>query len=275
MVQAFKDAGAIVKRRRRSITISRFTAGVETRPDSPGRSKITGWNSGMSRRIGNYIENFRQDFSIMATLTYGKDYPRDGQRVKAHLRAFVERLRRREWFADNSLVWFLEFQERGAPHFHFLGTGWISKNWVAQAWAEITGGDARSCSRVEALRNPDSAGAYARKYAMKTEQKCVPSGFEHIGRMWGCCGNKICKGMPRQPVVVAATSGALPHSFKQSIKHCQELFGVRLAETLSGYVIYGTTEGIERSWRYLREGSALHVLTDNFRASTLPETAGG
>lgn len=274
-IKAYTESGTIIKRRKRSITISPYTAGSTTRTPQTSRSRITGWNSGMSRRLGNYIENFRQDFTVMVTLTYPAEYPGDGKTTKAHLRALVERLRRRKWFNDNSLIWFLEFQERGAPHFHFLATGWVSKDLIATAWAEITGGDARSCSRVEALRDPESAGAYARKYAMKSEQKRVPSGFEKIGRMWGCCGNKICKGMPRQPVVVAATSGALPSKFKEDIKHCRDTFKVRLAETLSGYVLYGTKQGIEKSWHYLREDFALRVLTDNFRASSMPRTAGG
>lgn len=270
-----KQAGVVIKRRRRSITFTRYTAGAETPAQKSSRTKIVGWNDGMARRLGNYIENFRQDFSVMGTLTYPAAYPCNGDEVKAHWRAFVERLRRTGWMdKGGSLVWFLEFQDRGAPHFHFLATNFVGKEWVAKAWAEITNGDASSCSRMETLRWADSAGAYARKYAMKSEQKTVPPGFERIGRMWGCVGNKIVRGMPRQPVVVAATIGPMPTGFDAMLMHCIAAYKVRVAWTMSGMVIYGTTEGIESSWRYLRVGSAIHVLTDNFRASTQPGTAG-
>jgi len=261
--------GTVIKRRRRSISFNSYFEGVQTNEKSNGRSACSGWNDGMARRLGNYIENFRTDFTGMVTLTYPAEYPHDGEIVKMQWRAFIERLRRTEWFAQNSLVWFLEFQDRGAPHFHFLTTGWIAKDWVAQNWADITNGDWRACSRTEALKNPDSAGAYARKYATKSEQKTIPIEFEHIGRMWGCSGNKICKGMPRQPVVVATSKGAHPSKMKYLIEFIVSATKCRMAETRSGMVIYGTVRQIMEVWSWLEAHAAITVLTDNFRAGSM------
>lgn len=267
MVQGF---GTVVKRRRRSITISPYYEGMQSNEKNNYRANIVGWNSGMARRLGNYIDNFRTDFTGFVTLTYPASYPCNGVTVKRHWRAFIERLRRTNWFDENSIIWFLEFQERGAPHFHFLCTGWIQKDWVAENWAQITQGDIHACSRVEALRNPEVAGCYARKYAQKSEQKEIPQGFQHVGRMWGCSGNKISKGMPRQPVVVAALKGCLPVDLFHVIETVERLYKLRVAQTLSGMVIYGSVTQIQGAFRWLEENTAITVLTDNFREGSRP-----
>ncbi len=134
--------------------------------------------------------------------------PPSGKVCKVHLRAFRERLTRylklsgvSKWGA----LWFLEFQRRGAPHFHLLLFGFgfslveLSdfKAWLSTAWAEI-------------VRHPDSdeyakhlkAGTraewckaehfgYALKYAAKLEQKLVPVEFSDIGRFWGCWNSPL------------------------------------------------------------------------------------
>ena len=57
---------------------------------------------------------------IFITLTYPQEFP-DPSLLKEHRRRFVERLRRR--FPKASSVYRLEFQKRGAPHWHFLWFG--------------------------------------------------------------------------------------------------------------------------------------------------------
>lgn len=58
----------------------------------------------------------------MVTLTYPGDWETvapDGPTAKAHLRAFFERYKR-AWGENWRGIWKLEFQRRGAPHFHLL-----------------------------------------------------------------------------------------------------------------------------------------------------------
>jgi len=250
MTEAFKEFGVQIKVRPRQVSISNYYHGVQTN-EKTVRSNICGWNGSMARRLGAYISNFREDFSGFVTLTYPDVYPNDGKVVKAHWRAFVERLRRKGWFEDYSLVWFLEFQERGAPHFHFLCTGWIEKKWVAEAWAEITDGNVQSCSRVEALRNPEAAGCYAMKYAMKSEQKVVPEGFKNVGRFWGCSGKKIHKGLPRQPSVAAAIPGRSCGDVLNKIKEIETISGIKVFHHDYGAMIYGSRRTIREVYRIL------------------------
>src|SRR5262249_54003424 len=50
----------------------------------------------------------------MITLTYQQEFPCDGRQVHRDLETFLDRLQRR--FGELSLIWKLEFQRRGAPH---------------------------------------------------------------------------------------------------------------------------------------------------------------
>jgi hypothetical protein len=86
----------------------------------------------------------------------------------------------------------MEFQSRGAPHFHCFLTAEIPKEEISQAWYRIVGsGDdrhLRAGTRIEALREVYAAGAYAAKYLKKQEQKDVPEGYIEVGRFWGLFG---------------------------------------------------------------------------------------
>lgn len=245
-----KIEGIRIKVRRRMLSISSIIN--EERDTRPKRSEIKCWNEGMGRRLGAYLDNFRSDFTGMVTLTYPQVYPKDGREVKQHLRAFIERLRRIQYFERHSLVWFMEFQERGAPHIHMLVTGWIGKDWVAQAWADITGGNTRACSRVEALRHARAAGAYARKYASKQNQKHIPPDFANVGRFWGCCGAKKLQELDRVPCVVASRPGATPAAYSSTLWSAAKRYRCRVVDTPIGFAVYGSEKGIFELWRYLR-----------------------
>lgn len=132
------------------------------------------------------------------TLTYPKDYTTDGKEVKRHLDLIKRWLKR---YGVKAGSWFLEFQVRGAPHFHCYLSGYPvgGVNAVSLAWYNIVGsGDAkhlawhegklsgRPC--LEWFRVPHAASSYATKYATKQEQKDVPEDYQSVGRFWGCWG---------------------------------------------------------------------------------------
>lgn len=129
-------------------------------------------------------------FHSMMTLTYPSDYPSNGKEVKRHFRNLMKRVNRR-WPGVNYL-WFLEFQARGAPHYHLLlstkvvnGDGW----WLSDTWYEIVGsGDEKhhhAGTRCENMRKAGAGARYAVKYAMKMTQKKVPHDYANVGRFWG------------------------------------------------------------------------------------------
>ena len=84
---------------------------------------------------------------------------------------------------------YLEFQERGAPHFHILVDKEIPHQKVAKSWYRIVGsGDEKHLkagTEVRAIRAKDSIGYYLTTYMEKARQKSVPPEYEKVGRFWG------------------------------------------------------------------------------------------
>lgn len=140
------------------------------------------------KNLAFVANNTDVEFLYMVTLTYPSEYPGNGVTIKRELDAFFKRVKRQ--YGQFSYLWFLEFQGRGAPHFHILLTIEIGKEFCSRAWFEIVqSGDEkhlRAGTRVEKLRSSEGGKRYAVKYATKTRQKAVPQGFRDVGRFWGC-----------------------------------------------------------------------------------------
>lgn len=114
------------------------------------RGVITGRSSKSNRRLMNFLSQIdfvdfaaldvRQNNvnSVFLTLTYPGEYSSDMLQYKNDLNKFRKRLKRA--FSLNWAIWFLEFQARGAPHYHLVLTfnsvidlsyfrSWCSSNW--------------------------------------------------------------------------------------------------------------------------------------------------
>jgi hypothetical protein len=165
------------------------------------RGDIKGFSRASRRRLLIKL-NQRNPDDLSAfyhiTLTYPKRFPEKGEEHKADIDALIKRMKRR-FGEDIEYLWKLEFQKRGAPHYHFIVylpkvyrvqylRKWIAKGWyeIAQRfWEEklenhLTAGT--SCDKVQSLRK---AGAYLSKYIAKEGDE-VP---EDQGRFWGCSRN--------------------------------------------------------------------------------------
>lgn len=154
-------------------------------------------------------------WTSLITLTYGVNYPHNGKTAKKHLNTFLVSARR-EW-GDFDYFWVLEFQHRGAVHFHVattlpppdtfqrtrLGQIWsrISQegNWpYTQAeffpYSHVYGDELKTrdaCCSVhefskawERIRKSDGMSRYMAKYAQKLTQKVVPVWYRNVGRFW-------------------------------------------------------------------------------------------
>lgn len=219
----------------------------------PPRGVITSWSRSMGRRLRFTIDNFKTDFTAFVTLTYPASAPKTGAEVKAHWRALVERARRARLMESQSWVWWLEFQERGAPHLHFLSSGWIPKQWIAQNWADVTGGDSRVATRVEGLKTAAAAGAYAAKYASKQEQKQVPPDFHDVGRFWGMVGEARKSGELAGPACPSLTAVRVGERPGRTFRAISENFDARMYETPRGYVCYAPERTIKEIWTWLSQ----------------------
>jgi len=155
-------------------------------------------------------------FLSVMTLTYGVNYPHNGRVAKKHLNAFLVAARRE--FGPFEYFWVLEFQHRGAVHFHLATTlpepDIFQREMFAHMWSRISQeGDwpyakfdpyddsnwvrdllytRSACYSVhvhpkawEKVKSDDGMGRYLAKYANKLRQKEVPSWYRNVGRFWG------------------------------------------------------------------------------------------
>jgi hypothetical protein len=179
---------------RRDAVVKREGCGANVQPSK--RGVVTEFTEASRRRLAFVANNTECAFRTMITLTYPKVYPNDGCVCKSHLRAFLQAFRR--FTGGASYLWFLEFQRRGAPHFHILTDYPLPRDahkrksiqrWVSQRWYRVTGEKDPlhliAGTRVERLRSPEGGAHYAVKYATKMEQKAVPREYANVGRLWG------------------------------------------------------------------------------------------
>jgi hypothetical protein len=170
----------------------------------------------------------------------GGDYMRDGAAVKAHL----QQVRKFLTYRKISGLWFLEFQKRGAPHFHLFLDRELHPDQVERLrdwwYLRIGSGDPKHRRRGvdhQVLRKPHAAGAYAAKYSTKNEQKTVPEQYQDVGRFWGHFGKRLtseqCEVEREKLVQVARFARRAEKALRRS-----EGFPPRNSRTLSS-VRYG------------------------------------
>lgn len=150
----------------------------------------------------------------MVTFTYPQVFPTDGQLAKAQLKRMYERWRAR--YAKPKGMWKMEFQRRGAPHFHcFVGLPEPEDDlraWLLGQWYEVVGsGDERHLyNGVDISRwrwgtlgeNRSRVGEYFARHGAKgwkSYQNRVPEGYVSPGQFWGVWGLK--------PLVVVTALG--------------------------------------------------------------------
>ncbi len=158
---------------------------IDTTKERKKRGSIKKYSFGASKRCKFFMRNTAHLMKVMITLTYPKDYPMDGTTVKSHLHTFLSWLR----YHGYKYIWVLEFQERGAPHFHILVDKEIPHQDVAQSWYRIVGSNdekhLKAGTEARAIKAKGSIGYYLTSYMEKSRQKAVPPEYEKVGRFWG------------------------------------------------------------------------------------------
>lgn len=174
-----------------------YTAGYRRQYEGgiPGgeRGEIKAFSTQSRRRLTKYIANCRARYRYLGTLTV-KEFSMRGEIFKGfidvYLRWFLARMRAVKEPELQSILWWLEFQARGAPHLHFLYTERVRWELASKHWAKVVGDEsiAQTATRFEKIRKPGAMAAYIAKYAAKLEQKDAPAGMTGVGRYWGVRG---------------------------------------------------------------------------------------
>lgn len=106
-------------------------------------------------------------FGLMLTFTY-RENMLDGRLAKNHLEKLALWLKRIR--PNNTFIWRMEFQERGAIHFHIiaLNVAYIDAKKLTAYWQKLTGDD--SYPDVQKLRSRKRVMSYISKYIGKVTQ---------------------------------------------------------------------------------------------------------
>ncbi|HXX88827.1 MAG TPA: hypothetical protein VEI83_01225 [Acidimicrobiales bacterium] len=181
------------------------------RPGRPTRSKITGFSSDSRERLRRRAVSLPWENAVgpggigMVTFTYPEAFPTDGEVSKAQLKRLYERWRRR--YGKPRGMWKMEFQQRGAPHFHcFVGLPEPEdelRAWLLRQWYEVvrSGDERHRFHGVDISRwrwgtlgeNRARVGEYFARHGAKgwkSYQNRVPEGYVSPGQFWGVWGLK-------------------------------------------------------------------------------------
>ena len=128
----------------------------------------------------------------LLTLTYGHDWNKDPRQWKQNLKEFRRRFNRE--FTLLRAIWRLEFQKRGAPHFHLLVFDYpfIDLDRVQTIWYDILKtppsqryGNAVDVKHVKGDGNKSLIMSYVSKYVAKTSGPSAGEIPSSVGRVWG------------------------------------------------------------------------------------------
>lgn len=201
------------------------------------RGAVKGFSRASRKRLLDLFNKIPLDVrrnALFVTLTYPSQWPDDWAKWKRHLDTFVKRVLRR--WPRGAMIWRLEFQKRGAPHFHLVvfGVPFVPHRWVARAWFEIV--DSGQPEHLEAgtevrrCRNDKMAQYYISKYVGKEDDS--EQGKNCCGRVWGVRG--------RDSLGIVICTIRLPAHSWYSIRRTLRNF---LARRLKRRVRWGVSDG--------------------------------
>jgi hypothetical protein len=171
------------------LEVSKNRLSANGKKDQPIRGEITGFSKKSRLRLLKKLAMIDKNngLPLFITLTYPSEFPTEKEIYKADLEKFIKRLVYR--FPKVAGLWRLEFQTRGAPHYHLLVWGLpyskAIKQFISYLWFKtVKSGDPKHLkagTQVQKVRSWRGVMSYASKYMAKIEGDYnVP-----CGRVWG------------------------------------------------------------------------------------------
>lgn len=200
------------------------------------RGVVSGFSKASRSRMMSRLSMLQKHrLPLFVTLTYPSKFPNVKQ-AKEHFRAFVERLRRA--YPGFGFVWKLEYQKRGAPHFHLLLWGLTlaqARDFVPVAWFMVAGrgfpehlafhrGELHNKPCVEEIRSFRGVVSYASKYMTKDLGADPHTGEISQGRVWGIRGK-----VPFSPILQFRLDMDQALQFRRSVRR---FTGLRLGRRM-------------------------------------------
>jgi hypothetical protein len=182
-----------------------------------GRGAIHEFSRRSRNRLLRLGARLRSDVGgLMLTFTYRANM-QDHAQAKNHLTLLSKWLVYH--FPQAACIWRLEYQLRGAIHFHILalGVSFIDQDKLTAYWQELTSDD--SYPDIKPIRSRRKVMSYISKYIAKMEQSELPrddSGFISLpysenftGRFWGVFNRKVLPLAKEHIMLVAGNKQAL------------------------------------------------------------------
>lgn len=154
------------------------------------RGEITRFSSASRRRLMRLHASIDRTAvrvkPLFITLTYPEVFPDNSRVYKADLNRMLQWFRRN--YPETGIIWRLEYQERGAPHYHLMVFRhcYIPHQKVARAWYRATQCRAeetlKAGTETKAIRSWAGVMFYASKYMSKTADNPPDA---RPGRLWG------------------------------------------------------------------------------------------
>ena len=160
--------------------------------ESVPRGVVSGFSKAARKRMLELLNQLTFERIAFVTLTYPAEFPLDGREYKKHLRRFRARMERK--YPKIRVLWRLEFQRRGAPHFHLLlfDAPFLCKFCLSYDWYKSVGsGDKKHLRRGTNIKGVASKGengkiiSYVAKYAAKPLDPQVKNDDTWTGRYYG------------------------------------------------------------------------------------------
>jgi hypothetical protein len=126
------------------------------------------------------------------TLTYPADFPTIGKLHKAHLKEFRRRFEKE--YGKIRAVWRLEFQDRGAPHYHimYLDCPFVPVKWMCAVWHSVIRSDNQAHLKngvdlklITENSEQKLIASYVGKYISKIDERTIKSDDTRPGRFYG------------------------------------------------------------------------------------------
>jgi len=222
------------------------------------RGKITGFSAQSRGRLFDIFNSMEiRNPVIFITLTYLSEEI-NCETSKSHLRAFIKRLQRLFPRSNMSFVWRMEFQERGAIHYHILAFGlpFTPKEVIQRMWGEIIS-EICPFTRIEMIYSAKKIMNYVSKYVAKVDKQAL-SGFNSLtylsayqkkhgdetGRVWGIIGKQF---LPMAELVICEV-GFQYAKFMQFKEFAAQLYPPLMESLSLGFRLYVMSA---KHWEYL------------------------
>ncbi len=177
----------------RNDVIHRRATGSNSRsqPRSRGgsRGKARAYSESSRRNFCKFLNNIGP-LKFMLTITYPETFPDDVNIIKKDLKSILNKIRKQ----GAEYLWVIEFQRRGAPHFHILLDRPVPTDSLAKLWSRRT-----AAPSTAVHLSPVQSWIGIRRYFTSPRKWCQqhlpPSWQEDLGRWWG-----HSRGLKAEPV---------------------------------------------------------------------------